>query len=134
MSIRTVGDSIGQHMAAEPERFPYVPVLVLTLMQMTLVIDNSVVNVALPEIRQELGFSAAALSWVVTSYALVFGGLVLVSGKVGAIIGARRALLTGIAIFVTASAAGGPATAPAMLIAARRAPARRWRHRARWCC
>ncbi|WP_051840592.1 MFS transporter [Streptomyces sp. NRRL F-5126] len=117
MSVQTAGDT-GQG-TAEQTRLPYVSVLVLTLMQVTLVIDNSVVNVALPEIQRALGFSAAGLSWVVTSYALVFGGLVLVSGKVGSIIGPRRALLTGIAIFVAASALGGFAGTPAMLIAAR---------------
>lgn len=100
-------------------RFPYAPVIALTLMQVTLVIDNSVVNVALPEIQTALGFSAAGLSWVVTSYALVFGGLVLVSGRVGSIIGPRRALLIGITIFTAASALGGLAGTPEMLIAAR---------------
>lgn len=117
MSVQTADDA-GQG-TAERARFPYVSVLVLTLMQVTLVIDNSVVNVALPAIQRELGFSAAGLSWVVTSYALVFGGVVLVSGKVGSIIGPRRALLTGVAIFVTASAVGGLAVTPAMLIMAR---------------
>ncbi|QYN39457.1 MFS transporter [Pseudonocardia sp. DSM 110487] len=97
----------------------YASVLVLTLMQVTLVIDNSVVNVALPVIRDELGFSAAGLSWVVTSYALAFGGLVLLSGRVGSIIGPRRALLIGISVFVAASALGGLAVTPGMLIAAR---------------
>ncbi|MBE1878781.1 MFS transporter [Myceligenerans pegani] len=104
---------------AEVPRLRYLPVLVLTLMQVTLVIDNSVVNVALPEIQRELGFTPAGLSWVVTSYALVFGGLVLVSGKIGAIIGPRRALLIGIAIFVAASAFGGFAVTPEMLVGAR---------------
>ncbi|MHA6615742.1 MFS transporter [Pseudonocardia sp. DLS-67] len=98
---------------------PYASLLVLTLMQVTLVIDNSVVNVALPVIRDELGFSAAGLSWVVTSYALVFGGLVLLSGRVGSIIGPRRALLIGISVFVAASAFGGLAVTPGMLITAR---------------
>lgn len=105
--------------AVEQPGLPYASVLVLTLMQMTLVIDNSVVNVALPVIQDELGFSAAGLSWVVTSYALVFGGLVLLSGRVGSIIGPRRALLIGISVFVTASAFGGLAVTPGMLIAAR---------------
>jgi EmrB/QacA subfamily drug resistance transporter len=100
-------------------RLPYAPVLVLTLMQVTLVIDNSVVNVALPVIQDQLGFSAAGLSWVVTSYALAFGGLVLLSGRVGSIIGPRRALLIGISVFVAASALGGLALTPGMLIAAR---------------
>ena len=105
--------------AVERPRLRYASVLVLTLMQVTLVIDNSVVNVALPVIRDELGFSAAGLSWVVTSYALAFGGLVLLSGRVGSIIGPRRALLIGISVFVAASAFGGLAVTPGMLIAAR---------------
>lgn len=94
-------------------------VLLLCLTQLMLVIDASVVNVALPDIRSDLGFSATALTWVITAYALVFGGLVLLSGKVGAIIGPRRALLLGASIFVVASAVGGFAATPGMLVAAR---------------
>ncbi|TWF76477.1 EmrB/QacA subfamily drug resistance transporter [Pseudonocardia hierapolitana] len=105
--------------ALDPPRLRYAPVLVLTLMQVTLVIDNSVVNVALPVIQDELGFSSAGLSWVVTSYALAFGGLVLLSGRVGSIIGPRRALLIGVSVFVAASALGGLAATPGTLIAAR---------------
>ncbi|MEV4571486.1 MFS transporter [Nonomuraea sp. NPDC049419] len=101
------------------QRLRYPAVIMLCLTQLILVIDNSVVNVALPQIRHALGFSATGLSWVVTSYALVFGGLVLLSGKVGSIIGPRRALLIGVSIFIVASALGGAATTPAMLVAAR---------------
>jgi EmrB/QacA subfamily drug resistance transporter len=112
-STETGRSALGQ------QRLPYASVLVLTLMQVTLVIDNSVVNVALPVIRDELGFSSAGLSWVVTSYALAFGGLVLLSGRVGSIIGPRRALLVGVSVFVAASAIGGLAATPGTLIAAR---------------
>jgi EmrB/QacA subfamily drug resistance transporter len=94
-------------------------VAVLSLTQLMLVVDTSVVNVALPQIRTALGFTAAGLSWVVTAYALVFGGLVLVSGKIGLMIGARRALLLGAAVFILASASGGFATTSAVLVAAR---------------
>jgi MFS family permease len=97
----------------------YARVLLLCLTQLMLVIDTSVVNVALPDIKIDLGFSAAALTWVITAYALVFGGLVLLSGKVGSIIGPRRALLLGASIFIVASAFGGFAVTPAMLVAAR---------------
>jgi EmrB/QacA subfamily drug resistance transporter len=97
----------------------YGGVLILCLMQLMLVIDTSIVNVALPEIRSDLGFSATGLSWVITAYALVFGGLVLLSGKVGAMVGPRRALLVGASVFVAASVLGGVATTPAMLITAR---------------
>ncbi|MFB4279555.1 MFS transporter [Nonomuraea sp. MTCD27] len=105
--------------APSTQRLRYPAVIVLCLTQLILVIDSSVVNVALPQIRHALGFSATGLSWVVTSYALVFGGLVLLSGKVGSIIGPRRALLIGVSVFTVASALGGAATTPAMLIAAR---------------
>ncbi|MBU2665519.1 MFS transporter [Actinoplanes bogorensis] len=92
---------------------------VLFLTQLMLVVDTTIVNVALPRIGTQLGFSDAGLSWVVTVYALFFGGLILLSGKIGTLIGARRALLTGAAIFVVASAAGGLASTPGILIAAR---------------
>jgi hypothetical protein len=59
----------------------YARVLLLCLMQLMLVIDTSVVNVALPDIKTDLGFSATALTWVITAYSLVFGGLVLLSGR-----------------------------------------------------
>jgi EmrB/QacA subfamily drug resistance transporter len=109
----------GGEQSPPAQRLRYPAVIVLCLTQLILVIDNSVVNVALPQIRHALGFSATGLSWVVTSYALVFGGLVLLSGKVGSIIGPRRALLVGVSIFTVASALGGAATTPAMLVAAR---------------
>lgn len=92
---------------------------VLFLTQLMLVVDTTIVNVALPGIGAQLGFSDAGLSWVVTVYALFFGGLILLSGKIGTLIGARRALLAGAAVFVIASMAGGVASSPGMLIAAR---------------
>ncbi|MFI7611114.1 MFS transporter [Nonomuraea terrae] len=118
MSTRTV-QSTAHDPGIPPDRPPYRAIIVLCLTQLILVIDNSVVNVALPQIRQALGFSTTGLSWVVTSYALVFGGLVLVSGKVGSIVGPRRTLLIGVAVFTVASAVGGAAVTPEMLIAAR---------------
>jgi EmrB/QacA subfamily drug resistance transporter len=98
-----------------------VAVAVLVLTQLMLVVDTSIVNVALPDIGRELGFTSAGLSWVVTAYALSFGGLILLSGKVGSMIGSRRALLIGLAVFVAASAAGGFASTAAMLVTARAA-------------
>ncbi|HJP75746.1 MAG TPA: MFS transporter [Pseudonocardiaceae bacterium] len=112
-------DPSGPTRRPRPRWWPAAQVSLLSLMQLMLVIDNSVVNVALPTIKQQLGFSAATLSWVITAYALVFGGLVLLSGKIGALIGPRRALLIGASVFVVASALGGFAVAPAMLILAR---------------
>lgn len=91
----------------------------LVLTQLMLVVDTSIVNVALPEIGRALGFSSASLSWVVTAYTLAFGGLILLSGKVGSLIGPRRALLLGVSVFVVASVAGGLAPTAAVLVAAR---------------
>ncbi|MEU1371388.1 MFS transporter [Streptomyces sp. NPDC005803] len=94
-------------------------VVILVLTQLMFVVDTSIVNVALPDIGHELGFSSAGLSWVVTAYALTFGGLILLSGKVGSMIGARRALVLGVIVFVIASVAGGFAGSAGVLVAAR---------------
>jgi EmrB/QacA subfamily drug resistance transporter len=77
------------------------------------------VNVALPDIQKSLGFTPVGLSWVVTAYALAFAGLMLLSGKVGSMIGAKRALIIGTLVFIVASAAGGLAPTAAVLVIAR---------------
>ncbi|MDQ1584234.1 MAG: hypothetical protein QOF36_2288 [Microbacteriaceae bacterium] len=87
--------------------------------QLMLVVDASIVNVALPDIQKQLHFTPTDLSWVVTAYALAFGGLILLSGKIGSIIGARRALIIGVAVFIIASALGGIAPTSGILVAAR---------------
>jgi MFS family permease len=94
-------------------------VVILVLTQLMFVVDTSIVNVALPDIGRELGFSSVGLSWVVTAYALTFGGLILLSGKVGSMIGPRRALILGVTAFVIASIAGGLATSAGFMVAAR---------------
>ncbi|WP_051879202.1 MFS transporter [Streptomyces sp. NRRL B-24720] len=94
-------------------------VVILVLTQLMFVVDTSIVNVALPDIGRELGFSSAGLSWVITAYALTFGGLILLSGKVGSVIGPRRALLLGVTVFVTASVIGGLAGSAGFLVGAR---------------
>ncbi|MBT2517758.1 DHA2 family efflux MFS transporter permease subunit [Streptomyces sp. ISL-90] len=93
--------------------------IVVFITQLMLVVDASIVNVALPHIQDELGFTAANLSWVVTSYALAFAGLILLSGRIGSMLGARRALMIGVVVFIAASALGGFAVNPEMLIFAR---------------
>src|SRR3990170_188263 len=74
--------------------------IVVFITQLMLVVDASIVNVALPHIQDELGFTAANLSWVVTSYALAFAGLILLSGRIGSMLGARRALIVGGVVFI----------------------------------
>ncbi|MEO3977775.1 MFS transporter [Streptomyces sp. CAU 1734] len=96
--------------------------LVLTavcLSQLIVVLDISVVNVALPEISRDLGFSPGMLSWVVNAYTLVFGGLLLLGGRLADLFGHRRVMAAGLLLFAVASLLGGFAQTPAQLIAAR---------------
>ncbi len=84
-----------------------------------IVLDTTIVNVALPSIRDDLGFSETSLAWVVNAYLLTFGGFLLLGGRLGDLYGQRRLFLAGIALFTVASLACGLATAQGLLIAAR---------------
>ena len=92
---------------------------VVLVAQLMLVLDATVVNVALPHIQTDLGFTAAGLSWVLNAYTLAFGGLLLLGGRLGDVFGRLRTFEVGLAIFTVASLLGGLATTPAWLIAAR---------------
>ncbi|MER6127293.1 MFS transporter [Streptomyces sp. NPDC001795] len=83
------------------------------------VLDFSIVNVALSSIQRELHVSAASVQWVVTAYAIAFGGLLILGGRAGDLYGRRRLFLSGIGVFTAASLAGGLARDPVLLIAAR---------------
>jgi EmrB/QacA subfamily drug resistance transporter len=85
------------------------------------VLDATVMNVALPRIQEALHFSATGLAWVMSSYTLTLGGLLLLGGRAGDILGRRRMFVAGIALFTIASLAGGLATSPGWLLAARMA-------------
>ncbi len=87
--------------------------------QFMVVLDVSVVNVALPAIRADLGFDATGLQWVVNGYALTFAGFLLVGGRAADLFGRRRVFLAGLVLFTAASLVGGLATGPGVLIAAR---------------
>jgi EmrB/QacA subfamily drug resistance transporter len=93
--------------------------LVISLTQLMLVLDELIVNTALPHIQQALHFSGTSLEWLVTGYAVTFGGLLMLGGRAGDILGRRRVLTAGIGIFSLASLAAGLATASWLLIAAR---------------
>jgi EmrB/QacA subfamily drug resistance transporter len=84
-----------------------------------IVLDATVVNVALPSIEEDLGFSAANLAWVVNAYLIAFGGLLLLAGRVGDLFGRRRVFLFGLALFTAASLACGLSQDQAMLVIAR---------------
>jgi MFS family permease len=104
---------------ARPNRFRTLGLIVVFVTQLMLIVDASIVNVALPDIQKALHFTPVGLSWVVTAYALAFAGLMLLSGKVGSMIGAKRALIIGTLVFIIASAAGGLAPTAEVLVAAR---------------
>jgi EmrB/QacA subfamily drug resistance transporter len=87
--------------------------------QLMVIIDMTVVNIALPSIGRGLHFSVPSLSWVLNAYTLTFGGLLLLGGRAGDILGRRRVFVAGIAIFTAASLAGGLATSAAWLLIAR---------------
>jgi MFS family permease len=92
---------------------------VLAAAQFMVFLDETVVNVALPSIKDDLGFSQASLAWVVNAYMLMFGGLLLLGGRVGDLFGRRRMFLAGTALFGAASLFAGLAPSEAMLVGAR---------------
>jgi EmrB/QacA subfamily drug resistance transporter len=92
---------------------------VLAAAQLMVVLDATIVNVALPHIQRALGFSGSGLEWVVNSYALTFGGLLLLGGRAGDLLGRRKMFIAGLLLFSAASLAGGFATSPAFLLSAR---------------
>jgi EmrB/QacA subfamily drug resistance transporter len=101
---------------------PIRPVAILALAcvaQLMLIVDDTIVNVALPTIGEELGFSESSLSWVVNAYFLTFGGFLLIGGRVADRVGPRRVFLLALAAFALASAACGLATDDVMLVVSR---------------
>jgi EmrB/QacA subfamily drug resistance transporter len=92
--------------------------LILTC-QLMVVLDATIVNIALQDIKSDLHFSAAGLSWVISAYTLTFGGLLLLGARAGDILGRRRVFLAGIALFTLSSLVGGFAQNPAELLTAR---------------
>jgi EmrB/QacA subfamily drug resistance transporter len=97
----------------------WLALLVLCLGDLMIVLDSTIVNVALPSIREDLGFSAESLAWVVNAYLLTFGGFLLLGGRLGDLYGQRRLFLGGITLFTLASLACGLATSQEFLVGAR---------------
>jgi EmrB/QacA subfamily drug resistance transporter len=106
---------------AEPARATRLVLAAACLCQLIVVLDISVVNVALPHIGRALGFSASSLPWVVNAYTLAFGGLLLLGGRVADLLGQRRTMLAALGVFGIVSLLGGLAQTPGQLIAARAA-------------
>ncbi len=97
----------------------YLALLVLCAGMLMIILDQTIVNVALPAIQRDLGFSAAGLAWVINGYLIAFGGLLLLAGRLGDLVGRRRVFLAGLAVFTAASLLCGLAGSPEMLIGAR---------------
>ena len=102
---------------ADPRRWRALAVLLLV--QFMLILDVSVVNIALPAIQSDLGFTRAGLTWVVDSYVLMAGSLLLLGGRLGDVLGRRRLFLVGVAVFGVSSVACGLAADPGTLVGAR---------------
>jgi len=106
-------------MAPSTERSRWIALYVLCVGMLMIVLDVTVVNVALPSIQDDLGFSNASLAWVVNAYLIAFGGLLLLAGRLGDLIGRRTVFLTGLAVFSVASLLCGLAQTQWVLVAAR---------------
>ena len=106
-----------------PETYPqdkkWLALALLALAQFVVVLDAAIVNVALPSIGTDLDFAQGDLSWVVNAYTLFFGGFLLLGGRMADLIGRRRMFVAGLILFAIASLAGGFASSPGVLIAAR---------------
>ena len=110
MSVRTPVTSAGRRQLA---------LWLLCAASLMIILDGTIVTVALSSIQRQLGFSAASLSWVVNAYLIAFGSLLLLAGRLGDLIGRKRMFLSGLASFTVASLLCGLSAGPAMLIAAR---------------
>ena len=111
--------SVAAPTAADPRRWKALGVL--ALIQFMLSLDITVVNIALPQMQRDLGFSSTGLAWVVNAYVLMAGGLLLLGGRTADFVGRRKMFLIGVGLFAVASAACGTATDPAV---SRRRPLR----------
>jgi EmrB/QacA subfamily drug resistance transporter len=100
-------------------RSRWLALIIVCLGDLMIVLDVTIVGVALPSIREDLGFSESSLAWVANAYLLTFGGFLLLAGRLGDLFGHRRLFVLGIALFTIASLVCGLATSQSMLIAAR---------------
>jgi EmrB/QacA subfamily drug resistance transporter len=111
----------GRHVdgSAAPDPRRWWGLVVIALAQLIVVLDMTIVNIALPSAQRDLGMTDGNRQWVITAYTLAFGGLLLLGGRLGDLFGRKRSFLIGLVGFAAASALGGAATGPGMLFAAR---------------
>src|SRR5215210_1928006 len=101
------------------DRSRWISLCVLCVGMLMIVLDVTVVNVALPSIQEDLGFSQSGLAWVVNAYLIAFGGLLLLAGRLGDLISRRGVFLAGLAVFAAASLLCGISQSQEVLVAAR---------------
>jgi EmrB/QacA subfamily drug resistance transporter len=106
-------------MTITDSRTRWLALIVLCLGDLMIVLDTTIVNVALPSIRADLGFSQTSLAWVVNAYVLTFGGFMLLGGRLGDLFGHRRLFVAGLTLFTLSSLVCGLATSQGVLVAAR---------------
>ena len=111
-TVRPIADS-------ETDHNRWLALVVLCVGMLMIVLDATIVNVALPSIQDDLGFSQASLAWVVNAYLIAFGGLLLLAGRLGDLVGRRRVFLIGLAVFTAASLLCAVAQSQEVLVAAR---------------
>ncbi len=114
-----LADAEAMDRATNVPRHLTLALVVIAAAQLMIVLDATIVNVALPHIQRALGFSGSGLEWIVTAYSLAFGSLLLLGGRLGDIYGRRRIFITGVAVFAVASFVGGFATSEWWLLASR---------------
>lgn len=102
-----------------PEKRPGVVLAVIVITQLMVILDGTVVTIAMPRIQEALDFSPSSLSWIQNAYALAFGGLLLLGARAGDLLGRRRVFIAGVGIFTLASLLGGLAPSAELLLAAR---------------
>src|SRR3954470_17910055 len=102
-----------------PTTNPWLVLVLICIAQFMVILDATIVNVALPSIQKDLGLSEANLQWIINAYTLVFGGFLLLGGRAGDLLGRKRLFLIGLVIFTTASLLNGPAVNEGRLIACR---------------
>ena len=112
-------DAAALGVASRPGTRPGLTLALLCVAQLMLVLDFSIVNVALPSMKEDLGFSTSGLQWVISAYALTFGGFLMLGGRAADLFGRRRVFVLGLVLFSAASLAGGFARAAWVLVAAR---------------
>jgi EmrB/QacA subfamily drug resistance transporter len=115
--MQLTNNSLKQAQNSDSSR--WIALVVLCAGMLMIVLDSTIVNVALPSIQDDLGFSQSSLAWVVNAYLIAFGGLLLLAGRLGDLIGRRTIFLTGLGLFTAASLACGLADSETALVAAR---------------